>query len=78
MKLKLLAVLVAVPAAMLAACASGGVASSRPGHAPGTHAVDAEYVAQVERKALSRGVRVHWVQPPSRRTSASASGAGDQ
>lgn len=73
MKLKLHAVLVAVPAILLAACASGGVASSWPGHAPGIHAVDAEYVALVERKALSRGVDVHWVQPPTRRTPAPAS-----
>ena len=32
---------------------------------------DAEYVAYVERKALSRGVEVYWVQPPTKVVAAS-------
>ena len=69
MKLRLHAVLVAIPAVALAACASGGMAykQASPQHNPTRQVTDAEYVAYVERKALSRGVEVHWVHPPTKR-----------
>ena len=72
MKARLHAVLVAIPAVALAACASGGMASkASPQHNPARQVTDAEYVALVERKALSRGVEVHWVQPPTKRVATS-------
>ena len=57
----------AIAAVMLAACAAGGsqLSKAQPQH-QGRFVTDAEYVAYVERKALSRGVEVHWVQPPTR------------
>ena len=66
---------VATAALVLAACATdGGYASkAAPAHSH-SHArqvTDAEYVAYVERKALSRGVEVHWVHPPTKTVAAS-------
>ena len=73
MNAKLHRVLVAIPVLALAACASsGGMASkASPHHNPSRQVTDAEYMALVERKALSRGVDVHWVQPPLKRVVAS-------
>lgn len=76
MKSRLHAVLLAIATVALAACASGGgIASSQGGQqpyqAPDRQVTDAEYMALVERKALSRGVDVHWVQPPLKRVVAS-------
>ena len=71
MKTKLHAVLVVISVVALAGCASSTGLASQQGvqkahHSQGRMVADAEYVAYVERKALSRGVDVHWVNQPVR------------
>ena len=54
--------LIAPAVALLASCAS---MDDRSSLAPGTRMVnDAEYIAAVENLAVTRGVRVKWVNPP--------------
>ncbi|MGY1457037.1 MULTISPECIES: hypothetical protein [unclassified Luteimonas] len=67
MRTHLRMVLMAMAAVMLAACATDGsqLSKATPQH-QGRLVTDTEYVAYVERKALSRGVEVYWVQPPTR------------
>lgn len=78
------AALIAASAVLLTACASsGGMASSQPAssyHPPEKVTRDERYVAMVERVARRRGVKVHWINPPTRRVDAAgqADEAGDQ
>ncbi|QDW66052.1 hypothetical protein [Luteimonas granuli] len=63
-------VLSAIPAMVLAGCASsGGMASAapQPYQAPDEVTTDTAYVAAVEHVARRRGVRVHWLNPPLKR-----------
>lgn len=64
--------LMAIAAVMLAACATDGSHASKAArHSQVRFVTDTEYVAHVERKALSRGVETHWVHPPTRMVVAS-------
>ena len=62
----------AIATLALAACATEGGYASKAASAQkqARFVTDAEYVAYVERKALSRGVEVYWVQPPTRAVAA--------
>ncbi len=59
---------------MLATAALAGCATqpprqtSAPPPRPGLMVQDTAYIAQVERKALRRGLQVQWINPPTRRT----------
>lgn len=53
---------------ILGGCASSATTPQRGGTArtPNEHQVDHAKMASVERVALSRGVRVFWVNPPEK------------
>lgn len=51
----------------LAACTTTQEVAAAREYAPGAIVQDVVYVEQVERMARSRGVSVHWVNPPIRR-----------
>lgn len=73
-------VLSAIPAMVLAGCASsGGMASAapQPYQAPDEVTTDTAYVAAVEHVARRRGVRVHWLNPPLKRVAAGPPGEPD-
>lgn len=63
--------IVATAALGAAACASHGVVGYAPTAASGPvkFTGDAEYTGAVEQLARRRGVEVHWVNPPVKRTS---------
>ncbi|MEN1939750.1 hypothetical protein WCE41_02410 [Luteimonas sp. MJ246] len=74
MKTILRTVLLAAAATLLAGCATTDGMASRQAVQPDGQAryiTDVEYMSRVERRALSRGVEVHWVQPPTRLVAAS-------
>ncbi len=53
----------------LAGCATQPPRKTRaPPPRPGLMVQDTAYIAQVERKALRRGLQVQWINPPTRRT----------
>jgi hypothetical protein len=62
MKATQLAGLLAVPAVLLAGCAS----QNEMARGDSLDVVDSAYVAKVEQTARSRGVAVRWVNPPQK------------
>jgi hypothetical protein len=68
MKATHLAGLLAVPAVLLAGCAT----QDEMARAQSSDVVDSAYVAQVEQTARSRGVVVRWVNPPQKRLAAAS------
>ena len=70
MKTALQSIPVVAAAPLLSACASSGGAMADAASAPqpgATILTDIEYGSGIERGARDRGVRVQWVNPPSRR-----------
>ncbi len=63
--------LFAVPALLLGACASSGPADHLvKAESPRNLAVDYDYVTYVESVTRSRGVKVVWINPPTKRDTA--------
>ncbi|MEN1927712.1 hypothetical protein WCE37_01700 [Luteimonas sp. MJ250] len=74
MKAILRTLLFAGATSLPAGCATTDGMASRQAVQPDNQAryiTDLEYISRVERRALSRGVEVHWVQPPVRLVAAS-------
>ena len=65
MKATQLAGLLAVPAVLLAGCAT----HDEMARGQSLDVVDSAYVAKVEQTARSRGVAVRWVNPPQKHVS---------